>query len=242
MDNKDASKNCNTIYVSSPVGALVEGLYEENITFSRIREYGDMGLGTFNDLDGEMVMIDNVIYQIKSDGCVSIVEDNEVLTPFSCVTFYQPLSHDKVSSPMAYADLLELINSLFPSTNLFYAIRIDGEFSYVKTRSVPKQENYTPLVEAAKNQPEFEFTNIKGTLAGFYTPSFMSSINVPGLHLHFLSDDRCHGGHLLHCDVIEACIGVQFLSDVRLSLPLTLDYLTTDLNRDMTEDLHKAET
>ena len=160
MNNNDNS-NCNTIYVSSPVGALVEGLYEENITFSKIREYGDMGLGTFNDLDGEMVMIDNVIYQVRSDGCVSVVEDNEVLTPFSCVTFYQPLSHDKISSPISYESLLELINSLFPSTNLFYAIRIDGEFSYVKTRSVPKQENYTPLVEAAKNQPEFEFENNK---------------------------------------------------------------------------------
>lgn len=240
MDRKERTV-CKTIYISSPVAALVEGLYEENITFSEIREYGDMGLGTFNDLDGEMVMLDNVIYQIRADGCVSIVNNNETLTPFSCVTFYQPLTHDTILSPLPYQGLLELINSLFPSTNLFYALRIDGEFSSVKVRSVPKQKNYTPLVEAAKNQPEFEFENIKGTLAGFYTPEFMSSLSVPGIHLHFLSDDRLYGGHLLHCDVKKASIGIQFLSDVRISLPISIDYLTTDLNRDMKADLHQAE-
>ncbi len=241
MVTHNDDSHCKTIYISTPVGAIVEGLYEENITMDKIQEYGDMGLGTFNDLDGEMVMLDNIIYQVRGDGCVSVVDNSETLTPFSCVTFYQPLTHDIISSPMSYQEFCEVLNSLFPSTNLFYALRIDGKFSHIKVRSVPRQENYTPLVDATKNQPEYEFNNIKGSLVGFFTPSFMYSVNVPGIHLHFLSDDRRYGGHLMNCITKEVTIGIQYLSDVRLSLPITLDYLTTDLSRDMRNDLEKAE-
>ena len=95
---------------------------------------------------------------------------------------------------MTYRAFLEWLTTLLPSTNLFFAIRIDGVFAHVKVRSVPKQESYRPLVEIAKEQPVFNFHDLEGTLAGFFTPSFMSSLNVPGLHLHFLSADLRHGG------------------------------------------------
>ena len=90
-------------------------------------------------------------------------------------------------------------------------------------------------------QPVFNFENISGTLAGFFTPSFMSSVSVPGLHLHFLSDDLSHGGHLLECDTLEIEVGVQMLDRVELSLPKSLEYLTWDFQRDIKQDLNKAE-
>src|SRR5205814_4967916 len=127
------------------------------------------------------------------------------------------------------------------SRNMFYAIRIEGVFAHVKVRSVPKQECYRPLVQVAREQPTFDFYDIEGTLAGFFTPTFMSSLNVPGLHLHFLSRDFQHGGHLLECTPRSLRAEIQFISKLELSLPMTLDYLTWDLNRDITQDLHKAE-
>ncbi len=93
---------------------------------------------------------------------------------------------------------LEWLEELLPSRNMIYAIRVDGYFEHVKVRSVPKTENYKPLVEVAENQPEFEFNQIKGTIAGFYTPSYLSTVNVPGLHLHFISEDFEHGGHSVY--------------------------------------------
>ncbi len=108
-------------------------------------------------------------------------------------------------------------------------------------RSVPKQENYRPLVEVAKEQPIFSFANIEGTLAGFYTPSFMGSVSVPGLHLHFLSSDLQHGGHLLEVSPTKMRVGIQFISKLELGLPLSLDYLTWDFRRDIHKDLDKAE-
>lgn len=230
----------NTFFLSSPVNALVEGLYEENIGLDEVLKHGDFGLGTFNNLDGELVLLDGEIYQICGDGKVNLIKDN-LQTPFACATFYKPISHDQVAEPMEYERFLEIIQSLMPSPNIFYAIRIEGVFSSVKVRSVPRQENYRPLVEVAKDQPVFTFENIRGTLAGFHTPNFMSSLNVPGLHLHFISDDRQCGGHLLECKTEDIKIGIQYMSDLQLKLPMSLDYLTTNLDRNIDEDLHIAE-
>ena len=230
----------SSLYLCAPVNALVEGLYEEKVPLREIKRHGDFGLGTFDNLDGEMILLDGAVYQVNSKGHVAVVDD-ACLTPFACVTFYRPISHEDVTQEMNYPAFLDLVQQLLPSPNLFYAIRMEGVFAYVKTRSVPKQENYRPLVEVAKDQPVFEFQNVAGTLAGFFTPSFMGSVNVPGLHLHFLSADLSCGGHVLECRPRQGRIGVQFISRLELSLPMTFDYLTQDFTRNIEQDLKKAE-
>ena len=238
--NKNATPHKSPLYLCAPVNALVEGVYEERIPYSKIKEHGDFGLGTFDNLDGEMVMLDGNIFQITSDGRVH-QRDETSETPFACVTFYHPATHDELKKKSTYEEFTTWLESLLPSPNIFYAIRIEGTYSYIRVRSVPKQDSYKPLVEVAKEQPVFEFTNIKGTLAGFYTPAFMSSLNVPGLHLHFLSSDFQSGGHLLECRSENVRAGVQFINSLELSLPMSLDYLTLDFQRDIEDDLDKAE-
>jgi acetolactate decarboxylase len=235
-----AAPPANRIYFCAPVNALVEGIYQQKIPFTEIKQHGDFGLGTFDYLDGEMVMLDGEIYQITSDGAAARVAD-DTLTPFSCVTFYQPMSHDRLEHPCNYPVFLDWLNSLFPSSNIFYAIRVEGRFSRIKVRSVPRQENYRPLAEVAKDQPVFEYADIEGTLVGFYTPPFMSSLSVPGMHLHFLSADRKTGGHLLECCPNGITVGVQFLTTLELGLPMSFDYLTCDFQRDTEKDLESAE-
>jgi acetolactate decarboxylase len=222
------------------VNALVEGIYEENIALSEVKKFGDFGLGTFDCLDGEMVMLDGTVYHVGSDGRVRQVED-EAMTPFSCVTFFEPFSHEELDAHLAYDDFLVWLQRLLPSPNLCYALRIEGRFDSIAVRSVPKQDSYRPLVEVAKEQLVFRFSKIDGTLAGFFTPAFLGSLNVPGLHLHFLSADLNHGGHLLTCEPCRARVGVQILNRVELALPMTLDYLTRDFRRDTDRDLEKAE-
>lgn len=234
-------KENNKVYLCAPVNALVEGIYEQNIPFSEIKKHGDFGLGTFNDLDGEMLMVDGLIYRIGSDGKVNQIVDETTCTPFSCVTFFQPSSEDNLDHELSYEEFLNWMKDLMPSPNLFYAFRIEGEFAYVKTRSVPKQENYRPLVEVAKEQPIFEFKEPKGLMVGFYTPAFMSSLSVPGVHLHFLTEDRSGGGHLLECCPRKVKVTLQYLYTLELSLPSNLDYLTWDFQRDVGKDLDKAE-
>lgn len=233
--------NESTIYLCAPVNAIVEGLFEQNVPMAEIKKHGDFGLGTFNDLDGEMVLLDNVVYQITADGQVARIDDERVLTPFACVTAYRPISHDELDRELSYDDFLDWLVKLLPSPNLFYALRIEGEFASIKARSVPRQQNYRTLVEVAGEQTLFQFDNVCGTLVGFYTPSFMASLSVPGLHLHYVSADFRSGGHLLECQPRNVRVGVQFISRLELALPLSLDYLTWDFRRDVRQDLHRAE-
>jgi acetolactate decarboxylase len=235
----DTSKD-NAVYLSAPINALVEGLYVENTTMAEIKKHGDFGLGTFNFLDGEMVLLDGHVYQIRSDGNVYQVKDDEK-SPFACVTFFNPDTIDDLENSNTSKGFYELLTTLIPSENMLYAIRIDGTFSHVKTRVVPRSENYRPLVEATKNQPVFDFHDVRGCLAGFYTPRFMDSLNAPGYHMHFLSDDRQHGGHLIECVFERVKIGIQHVPKLDVGLPITLDYLTADLTRDVGNDLDKAE-
>jgi acetolactate decarboxylase len=241
MNQKEpAALDKSCVYLCAPINALVEGIYEEKIPLSQIKEHGDFGLGTFDHLDGEMVMLDGQIYQITANGRVSQVEE-QALTPFSCVTYYQPASHEEMEDEVSYATFLQWLQGLLPSPNIFYALRIDGRFANVKVRSVPKQECYRPLVEVTAEQPVFEFSDIEGTLAGFYTPAFLASLSVPGLHLHFLSTDFQRGGHVLECRPHKVRVGVQFIYSLELALPVSVDYLTWDFQRDTGQDLDKAE-
>jgi acetolactate decarboxylase len=228
------------VYQCAPVNALVEGIYRERVPLRKILEHGDFGIGTFDDLDGEMVILDGRVYQIAGTGVVREVTQ-PVATPFACVTFWTPAAHDDLAAPCGYDAFLDWLLTLLPSPNLFYALRVEGLFDEVHTRSVPRQESYRPLVEVAAHQPEFSFSGARGTLAGFYTPAFMESVNVPGLHLHFLSDDRTQGGHLLACSPHRVRASVQFIHTLELGLPMNLDYLTWDFRRDTGADLGRAE-
>lgn len=234
------SQGANTVYLSAPINALVEGLLVENTTIDQIKEHGDFGLGTFNYLDGEMVILDGEVFQIRSDGKVYAIGDDEK-SPFACVTFFTPDTFDDVNEPIDETDFFEFLDRLIPSANMLYAIRIDGIFSHVRTRAVPKSENYKPLVQVAKDQILFDFHDVRGSLAGFYTPRFMESLHAPGYHLHLLTEDRKHGGHLMACALKEARIGIQHIPALEVGLPVTFDYLTADLTRDIGKDLEKAE-
>jgi acetolactate decarboxylase len=228
------------VYLSAPINAIVEGFYEEKTTMGDVLRHGDFGLGTFNHLDGEMVLLDGRAYHIGGDGQVGTVPDREQ-TPFACVTFFRPDTWDDMPGSTPAADVFELLNRLIPSPNMLYAIRIDGVFESVKARAMTKTDNYVPLVEAAEHQATFQFSHVEGSLVGFFTPGFMASLNAPGYHLHFLTEDRRHGGHLMDCRMLSGRIGIQHVPRLEVDLPFTLDYLTARFNRDAKRDLDKAE-
>jgi acetolactate decarboxylase len=228
------------IFMPSPINAVLEGLYESDCTMGELRAQGDFGIGTFNDLDGELVMLDGVIYHLDIDGNAQPVGD-EVKTPFAAVCKFDPVSTERVTSPIAPARLDAFLDLCLPSRNMMYAIRIDGRFSHVHTRSVPRTANYTPLVDATAAQQEADFYAVDGTLVGFFTPDFLPSVNVPGYHFHFMNQARTRGGHLLDCALDEGEVAIQFYTRLDLNLPMTLDYLSADFKRDARKDLEKAE-
>jgi acetolactate decarboxylase len=234
------SDSRRALYVSAPVNALVEGIYREDTRIADILARGDFGLGTFNDLDGEMMVLDGQVYQLRSDGWSYSVEAG-TRTPFACVNFFRPDSEETIERPLDFAGLTDLLERLIPSPNLVYAIRIEGHFDYIRTRSVPRQACYRPLVEVTRQQPEYELEQVDGVMAGYWTPTFMQSLAVPGYHLHFITEDRTRGGHLLECRSRHMRIGLQHLPRIEVGLPITLDYLTAQFTRNLGSDLDEAE-
>ena len=106
---------------------------------------------------------------------------------------------------------------------------------------MPRTENYRPLSEATDRQKLRQFADVEGHLVGFYTPSFVPSVNVPGYHFHFIDKNFSAGGHLLSCEPERLDIRLQIFFSMELTLPKTLDYLTAAFTRDAKKDLEKAE-
>ena len=228
------------LYICAPLNALVEGIYEENIHFEEVLKHGNFGIGTFDDLDGEMLLLDGAIYQITADGRVNRIVQ-PAATPYAIVTYFHPTLFAELDGETPYGRFLEWLNGLLPSPNIFCAIRIEGDFARVRARSVPKQANYRPLADVVTEQSNFHFEDIRGTLAGFYTPNFMSSLSVPGHHLHFLSSDFSSGGHLIACTPRKIRASIQPIHRLELNMPLTRDYLKLDFHRDIGKDIDKIE-
>ena len=119
-----------------------------------------------------------------------------------------------------------------PSPNLPYAIRIDGRFTSVKARSIPRQQKpYPPLAAAAEKQAVFELANVKGVIVAFRYPAYLAGVNMPGYHCHFITADRRAGGHLLDCRVEGATVAVDALANFFLRLPDTPGVFNVGLNR-----------
>ena len=230
----------HTLYQVSTATALVEGVYQGAVRVGTLREHGDLGLGTFENLDGEMVVVDGRFFQVRSDGSVRECAD-DMLSPFAVVTRFVP---DEAVTLRQCPDLSHLtaqFDGLRHSDNVFFALRVDGHFDYVHTRAMCRTEEGVPLVQAAAIQPEFEFHDVPGTLVGFWTPEYAQTLNVPGYHLHFLSADRDRGGHLLQCRGSDLRLQIQREGDYRIALPETEDFLKADLRRDPAADLARAE-
>lgn len=230
----------HTLYQVSTATALVEGIYQGAVQVGTLRRHGDLGLGTFEGLDGEMVVVDGHCFQVRADGTVREVPDN-VLSPFAAVTAFSPDRSVTMEDCPDLSHLTAEFDTLRPSENFFFALRVDGVFDYVHARAMRRTNEGIPLVLAAAVQPEFEFSNIPGTLVGFWTPEYARALNVPGYHLHFISADRTRGGHLLQCRGKDLRLQIQREGDYHIVLPETADFLKGDLRRDPTAALAKAE-
>jgi acetolactate decarboxylase len=229
-----------TLFQVSTSSALVEGIYKGAVSIGQLREHGDFGLGTFEGLDGEMVALDGHFFQVRSDGTVRAAADSD-LSPFAAVTHFRAEHSIEVEQCPDLASLLTRLDGMRESNNLFYAIRIDGWFPFVHTRAMCKTPEGTPLVVAAAHQPEFRLHNVAGTLVGFWSPEYVKTLEVPGYHLHFISEDRSAGGHLMECGGRALRVVVQQVRDLRVALPENEDFLRADLTHDPTQDLDQAE-
>jgi len=231
----------HTLFQVSTSGALVAGVYSAAVSVESLLQHGDFGLGTFANLDGEMVVIDGHVYQVQGTGRVSQAS----LTagaPFAVVTRFSPEIDLQIGPIESFRELEKCCDALRTSGNIFYAFRLDGTFQRIRTRAVRPPGEGTRLVDAAKAQSEFCFTDVAGTLVGLWSPGFSSAFSVAGYHFHFLSEDRQEGGHLLECESGPLRLRMEALTDFHLALPETESFLKADLGKSTADELAYAES
>jgi acetolactate decarboxylase len=230
------------LYQVSTIDALLQGVFDGVQPVGEIRKHGDFGIGTFDTLDGEMIMLDGIVYQAKADGHVYRAADSQT-TPFATVTSFDRDLATSTNSPMNLTVFSSTMAALLPSGNMVYAVRMHGTFPSMKVRAIPAQHKpYPTLAHAATNQSVYTYSESTGTIVGFYTPVFFNGLNVPGYHLHFISEDRKTGGHILDLIVPEnTTVEYDITPSFTMVLPTSGDFTGVDLSQDLSGDLAKIE-
>jgi len=218
----------STLFQVSTLDALLQGVYGSSMTLAELRQHGDFGLGAYEGIDGEMMLVDGHFYQMRFDGTMSEAPPDG-RTPFAAVTTFHPDVRFSVKAA-SLQQLSDLIDSVLPSPNLFYAIRVHGTFSVMNTRAIAKQFlPYVPLGQLIPTQSLFTYSNVVGTAVDIRSPAYITGINQVGHHYHFVSDDHKGGGHALSFTTGEVTVEVQTLRQYSVWLPLDEPFLRATL-------------
>ena len=218
---------------------LLDGRYGGVCSIADVKKHGDMAIATMNRLDGEMQMIDGVVYQACADGRLLLPNDNETI-PFGTIAKFTPEQELDLNGIPCYEDFEERMKTECPGLNLPVAVHITGTFQRMKVRAVGRQEkDGIGLAEAARNEAVFELSEISGDMVGFRLPGYVQGVNAPGWHLHFVDEARRHGGHVLNFSLKQGVMRICRAREFRIVLPDVLNEL--DLNRDWSDDLRRAE-
>lgn len=209
---------------------LMQGIYTGSTTFAQLEQISDFGLGTNNGLGGELVVIDGHFYLADEHGDVKQLPLSDK-TPYATMTKFVPQQQFELKNINSIAELEQAIDKKLSSNNLFYAIKVEGKFPYIKARSIKApRKPYLPLAQVVKtNQNVFELNNISGTLVIFKAPTFATPMTVPDYHIHFISTDRKKAGHVFDVKINHANIGVMQTHQFELWLPTSPEYTQGNL-------------
>ncbi|MCZ8255128.1 MAG: acetolactate decarboxylase [Polaromonas sp.] len=232
------------LYVYSTIDALLSGAYDGELTVKRLVSKGDFGLGTYNRLDGEMLVLGGVPYHFKADGSVTVARPDDKI-PLAYVLPFRPTQRFTLAgapTAMSLTDIEAAIDARLPNKNLFYAVDVTGQFTGITTRAIAAQVRpYRPLAELVKTQVLFPKVSASGTMVGIRSPAFSKGVSVPGWHWHFISDDRSYGGHVLAIGLVNAVASVTPSHKVDLDLPANEDFANSDQTKDRSVELHQVE-
>jgi acetolactate decarboxylase len=231
----------HVVFQTSTLDALFEGDFDGDLTFAELAEHGDLGLGTLNGLDGEMIALEGRFLRADVDGVISEVPPS-ARTPFAVVTFFDPVVSFELDQPHDHEALVTAINRHAPPGSPVCAVRIDGIFEQVHARSVPGHERpYPSLAEIAHEQHVFDFTDVQGTMVGFRFPRYAQGIELAGYHLHFIDAQRRRGGHVLTCRTTRVEVKIDHARDLHVELPPGIELGGPAADADAAERIREVE-
>ena len=227
----------------SLLNVLLVGRYGGIINVAEIKKIGNMAIGTMDRLDGEMLMIDGVVYQACADGHVCLPTEKETI-PFGMVADFHTEQELCLNEILNYEQFEDRMKVVCPQTNSPLAIRFTGRFTHMKVRTVRRQEqDGIGLAEVAKDEALFDLYDTSGDLVGFYLPGYVQGINASGWHLHFMDSDRKSGGHVVNFSIHEGLLHLCHATDYHICLPASTANVLSELdpNRDWSREVTLAE-
>ena len=232
------------LYQVALLQSLAMGYFDGSVSVGDFKTHGDIGIGTFDGLNGELIALDGVVYQALGNGKV-VVADDSTGVPFGNITFFDEDFSVELKSVKSFDAMLKILNREVDKhgRNSFYAVKIDAHLNSILFRSeLGQSKPYPTLVNAlAKDQKEFTAENIDGTLVGLYCPDFAQSVNSVGWHFHFVSNDRKLGGHVMNVNIKNGVAAFDRTDAFNMALPGANNFDALDFNADLTSDIEKAE-
>jgi acetolactate decarboxylase len=229
----------------STIDAFLAGVYNGDLTVGELKKQADFGIGTFNGIDGELFMLDGEVTQIRAVGNPLPATD-DMLIPFATFCTFAPGKTATLAGPADDKAVVKMIEQrMFPNTNVFYAVKLEGTFTEVVARAPRKMDSADEAIsKVLDTQSVFTFPQIEGTMVGFWCPQFVNGLNVGGWHMHFLSKDKTRGGHVLSYGIGQINVSVMEMMNFEVMLPHESAFFEANLNLDRAEirtNIEKAE-
>ena len=237
-------KMSSKMYQVSTLQALALGYSRAVITIEELVKHGNTGLGTFENVDGEMILMDGKCFRAMEDGTV-VEEGKDTGVPFCAIADLNKKRTFDISDVPNMDALRELLTLQIEEDfglNSMHVVRIDGLFGKIDARSeAPFRSHHVTLQTIlSKNQRAFVFENIRGSLVGVYFPDYMDGINMPGWHLHFISEDRSKGGHVFDMSLQEVTVYLDKISRIEIQLPTEAVFDTYSLKQASEDEIKKV--
>ena len=211
------------LFQTSTIAALLAGHFDGDVTMEELVRHGDLGLGTLNGCDGELVVVDGQAWQARLDGSLHPVP-GDALTPYAVVTRFDPDRRVELDGPLDFDALTARLDGAGRPGAEGAAVRIDGGFASMRVRSVPRQQPpYPPLADVVAQQQVTDLEHVQGTVVGFRFPGPLEGIEIAGWHLHFVDADRARGGHVLGCVLDRGTAALDHEADLHVELPPGVD-------------------
>ena len=217
------------LFQVSTYGAFARGVFDGDYRIGDLTKHGNFGIGTFNGIDGEMVMYDGVMYTDRDHGKLSLVNPS-TKTPFAIVVNFNPETSFSVNNTRNFIQTGKAISPYLRNKNIPYAVQITGTFTRLRPRVISKQTKpYRILAEVAREEYIYTLENVEATLVGFWFPDYLGELNVQGYHFHLITADKQYGGHITDAAIKEAVVSIQPIYDFEVVIPKTTDYAETNL-------------
>jgi acetolactate decarboxylase len=231
----------NTVTQVSILNALLARQFDGYLSCRELLKHGDFGIGTYDRMDGEMIIVDGILYQAKADGKV-YTPDLENCTPFATVCCFEPDQSWILRDSIDLEGLKNEVDEKASNQNVFVAIRVKGSFSHMKTHALQMQSKpYPPTAEVVKGCVQLEMKDVSGTIVGFRCPPYVKGINDTGYHLHFLSEDKKQGGHVLEFTMERGNCAIDICSNHHVIVPEDGAMLASiDMSSDLVKEFHEA--